>query len=100
VLDAIAIAGQIMVGRMLGAGNAAGARAASWRMLGWSATFGVGFGLVLVALGDAIPGLFTDDPAVVERADAAWLLFAATMPLNGAVFALDGISSAPATPAS
>ena len=36
VLDAIAIAGQVMVGRMLGAGDPDGARAAAVRMIGWS----------------------------------------------------------------
>jgi len=91
VLDAIAIAGQIIVGRALGAGDAPEARAAAWRMVGWSALLGAAFGLVLVASGDALPGLFTNDPAVIERAGEVWLLFAATMPLNGAVFALDGI---------
>ena len=34
VLDAIAIAGQVMVGRMLGAGDPGGARAAAVRMIG------------------------------------------------------------------
>jgi putative MATE family efflux protein len=91
VLDAIAIAGQVMVGRMLGAGDAGGARAAAVRMVGWSVVTGVLFGLALLALGGVLPGLFTDDPAVVERAHAIWPLFAALMPLNGAVFALDGI---------
>ena len=36
-------------------------------------------------------GLFTPDDAVVEQAREIWWLFAALMPLNGAVFALDGI---------
>ncbi|HEY2440829.1 MAG TPA: MATE family efflux transporter, partial [Solirubrobacteraceae bacterium] len=36
VLDAIAIAGQILVARMLGAGDAAGAREAARRMIGWA----------------------------------------------------------------
>jgi putative MATE family efflux protein len=91
VLDALAIAAQVMVGRMLGAGDAPGARAAATRMIAWSAALGALFGVTLFALGDAIPRLFTSDDAVVERADAIWWLFAALMPLNGAVFALDGI---------
>ena len=49
------------------------------------------FGAVLLALEGVLPGLFSNDPAVVERARAIWLLFAALMPLNGVVFALDGI---------
>jgi putative MATE family efflux protein len=91
VLDAVAIAAQVMVGRMLGAGDAAAARAAAGRMIAWSVALGAVFGLVLFALGDAVPRLFTDDAAVVEQAHEIWWLFAAMMPANGAVFALDGI---------
>jgi len=91
VLDALAIAAQVMVGRMLGAGDAAGARAAAGRMIAWSVALGALFGAVLLALGDLVPRLFTGDDAVVQRAHEIWWLFAAIMPLNGAVFALDGI---------
>jgi putative MATE family efflux protein len=91
VLDALAIAAQVMVGRMLGAGDAAGARAAAGRMIAWSVALGAAFGVVLLAVGDVVPRLFTGDDAVVERAQEIWWLFAAMMPLNGAVFALDGI---------
>ena len=91
VLDAIAIAGQVMVGRMLGAGAADGARAAALRMIGWSVAIGALFGAVLLALGDFVPELFTNDPAVIAKADEIWPLFALMMPFNGAVFALDGI---------
>jgi putative MATE family efflux protein len=91
VLDAVAIAAQIMVGRMLGAGDARGARAAAARMIAWSAALGGVFGLVLLVLGDSIPSLFTDDAAVVASAHEIWWLFALLMPANGAVFALDGI---------
>src|SRR3712207_4535976 len=61
VLDALAIAGQVMVGRMLGAGDAAGARAAALRMIGWSVVAGAGFGALLLALGDLVPRAFTGD---------------------------------------
>jgi putative MATE family efflux protein len=91
VLDAIAIAGQVMVGRMLGADDAEGARAAATRMIAWSVAIGALFAAVLLALGDVIPHLFTDDAAVVAKAGEIWPLFALMMPFNGAVFALDGI---------
>jgi Na+-driven multidrug efflux pump len=91
VLDAIAIAGQVMVGRMLGADDADGARAAAVRMIGWSVAIGALFGAVLIALGDLVPELFTNDPAVIDQAAEIWPLFALMMPFNGAVFALDGI---------
>jgi Na+-driven multidrug efflux pump len=91
VLDAIAIAGQVMVGRMLGGGDARGARAAARRMIGWSVAVGALFSIVLLGLGDLVPRLFTGDAAVVERAHAIWPLFVVMMPASGAVFALDGI---------
>src|SRR3954468_23223751 len=91
VLDALAIAAQVMVGRMLGAHDAAGARAASQRIIGWSVVVGAAFAAVLLALGDLVPRAFTNDPVVVDQARKVWPLFAAMLPANGAVFALDGI---------
>jgi MATE family, multidrug efflux pump len=91
VLDALAIAAQVMVGRLLGAADAARARAAAGRVILWSVVVGALFGVVLFALEDVIPRAFTDDPLVVERAREIWWLFALLMPLNGFTFALDGI---------
>jgi putative MATE family efflux protein len=91
VLDALAIAAQVMVGRALGAGDVGGARAAALRVILWSVVVGAAFGVVLAALSDVIPGLFTGDPLVRERAGEIWWIFVAIMPANGAVFALDGI---------
>jgi MATE family, multidrug efflux pump len=91
VLDSIAIAGQVIVGRTLGAGDAAAAFAASWRMIGWSVALGAAFGGVMLALVDVLPRAFTSDPEVLDRARAVWPLFALMQPANGAVFALDGI---------
>jgi putative MATE family efflux protein len=91
VLDAIAIAGQVIVGRSLGAGDAEGAYRAARRMIEWSIVAGILFALVMLALIDVIPWVFTSDPRVVERAQAIWPLFALMQPANGAVFALDGI---------
>jgi putative MATE family efflux protein len=91
LLDAVAIAGQVIVGRMLGAGDAAGAHDAAVRMIGWSVALGAFFALVLLPLGDVIPRAFTDDPDVLHQAELVWPLFALMQPLAGAVFALDGI---------
>jgi putative MATE family efflux protein len=91
VLDAIAIAGQILVARMLGAGDAAGAREAARRMIGWATVAGVLFGVVLLAGTDVIPRAFSSDPAVWARAASVWPLFAAMQPVAAVVFALDGI---------
>ena len=91
VLDALAIAGQVMIGSMLGAGDAAGAREAALRMIGWSVLAGAAFGVLLLVLGGLIPRAFTSDPEVIGQAREIWWIFALLMPANGAVFALDGI---------
>jgi putative MATE family efflux protein len=91
VLDAIAIAGQIIVARALGAGDGTGARSAAARMLVWATGAGTLFGLVLLAGRGVIPRAFTGDPRVWARAEAAWPLFAAMQPIAAIVFALDGI---------
>ena len=91
VLDAIAIAGQVIVGRSLGAGDSEEAYRAALRMIEWAVVAGALLAVVMLALIDVVPHAFTDDPAVVERAQEIWLLFALMQPANGAVFALDGI---------
>ncbi len=91
VLDAIAIAGQVIVGRMLGAGDAEAAFAAARRMIVLAVAAGCLLAAVLLALHDVIPRAFTDDERVIERAQAVWPLFALMQPAAAAVFALDGI---------
>jgi putative MATE family efflux protein len=91
VLDAIAIAGQVIVGRGLGAGDTERAWEASVRMIWLSVYAGVVFGAVMLALRGVLPYAFTSDELVIERTQEIWILFALMQPLNGAVFALDGI---------
>jgi putative MATE family efflux protein len=91
VLDAIAIAGQIIVGRALGAGDGVLARAMAWRMTIWSFAMGCVFAVALLALETPLTRLFTDDPLVLFRAHQMWPLFALMQPISGIVFALDGI---------
>jgi putative MATE family efflux protein len=91
VLDAIAIAGQVLVGRMLGAGDDRSAVAAARRMIELSVAAGLVLALVLLALTELLPRAFTSDPAVLERAREVWPLFALMQPFAAAVFALDGI---------
>ena len=91
VLDAIAIAGQVIVGRMLGAGDADGAFDASARMIVLTVYLGFGFAAVMLAFEDVLPRIFTSDEAVIAEAHELWPIFALMQPLNGAVFALDGI---------
>ena len=91
VLDSVAIAGQVMVGRMLGAGDTAGARAAARRMIEMAVVAGGVFALVMFALGGILPHAFTGDGDVIDRTEEIWPLFCLMQPFNGAVFALDGI---------
>jgi putative MATE family efflux protein len=91
VLDAVAIAGQIIVGRELGAGRPERAYDASVRMIGLSVGVGAVFALALIALAGVLPRAFTSDPFVLAQCALLWPIFALMQPLNGAVFALDGI---------
>jgi Na+-driven multidrug efflux pump len=90
-LDAIAIAGQAITGRYLGAGDAAGARAATTRMIWWGAVYGVAFGLALLLARPLLPGLFAAAPPVRALLLAVLLIVAAQQPVAGVVFVLDGV---------
>jgi putative MATE family efflux protein len=91
LLDAIAIAGQVIVGRMLGSGDADGAFAASARMIALTVYLGLGFAALMLVFAGVLPRIFTNDEAVIAEARELWPVFALMQPLNGAVFALDGI---------
>ena len=91
VLDAIAIAGQIIVGQELGASRPDAAYDASVRMIWLSIVVGAAFSVVLLALSGVIPRAFTSDAEVLAQCALLWPLFALMQPLNGIVFAIDGI---------
>jgi putative MATE family efflux protein len=91
VLDAVAIAAQVIVGRSLGAGMADEAWEASVRMLVWSLAIGVAIAALMLALIGVLPHAFTSDPRVLSRLRAIWPIFALMQPLNAVVFGLDGI---------
>lgn len=91
VLDSVAIAGQIIVGRELGAGRKDEAYGASERMIWLSVALGGTFALAMLALASFLPRAFTGDTSVLDETALLWPIFALMQPLNGAVFALDGI---------
>lgn len=90
-LDAIAIAGQVIIGRYLGAGDIAGAKAATRRMTGWGAVYGTIFACVVLAARPLIPGLFGATPQVRALLLAVLLVVALQQPAGGVVFVLDGV---------
>ena len=90
-LDAIAIAGQAIIGRYLGAGDAQGARDACRRMVEWGIAVGVVLGVLVVITRPAFLPLFTSDPAVKDVALPALVIVALSQPISGIVFVLDGV---------
>lgn len=90
-LDAIAIAGQAIVGRALGAADPAGARAASRRMIQWGVGIGAVLGIVVIAAEPLVALAFTSDDAVRDLLFSVLLSIGIMQPLAGAVFVLDGI---------
>ncbi|MEU3612627.1 MATE family efflux transporter [Streptomyces sp. NPDC006872] len=90
-LDAIAIAGQAIIGRYLGAGDAQGARDVCRRMVEWGIAVGVALGLLVVIARPLFLPLFTSDPAVKDAALPALLVVALSQPICGIVFVLDGV---------
>ncbi len=91
VLDSVAIAGQIIVGRELGAGRREEAYGASERMIWLSVALGAVFAALMLVLAGVLPRAFTGDASVLDETALLWPIFALMQPLNGAVFALDGI---------
>ncbi|MFJ7267153.1 MATE family efflux transporter [Streptomyces sp. NPDC099050] len=90
-LDAIAIAGQAIIGRYLGAGDTEGAKAACRRMVQWGIVSGIVLGLLVIAARPVFIPLFTSDPAVEDALLPALLVVAFSQPVSGIVFILDGV---------
>ncbi|MFI9353042.1 MATE family efflux transporter [Streptomyces lydicus] len=90
-LDAIAIAGQAIIGRYLGAGDADGARAACRRMVQWGIASGVVLGVLVALARPLFIPLFTSDPTVQSPLMTTLLVVALTQPVSGIVFILDGV---------
>ncbi|MFJ9422580.1 MATE family efflux transporter [Streptomyces sp. NPDC101249] len=90
-LDAIAIAGQAIIGRYLGADDPAGARAACRRMVQWGIAVGCVLGLLVVATRPAFLAMFTGDQVVKDAALPALVIVALAQPICGIVYVLDGV---------
>ncbi|MFI6121532.1 MATE family efflux transporter [Streptomyces sp. NPDC051064] len=90
-LDAIAIAGQAIIGRYLGADDAKGAREACRRMVQWGIGSGVVLGVVIVLARPLFVPLFTGDTSVQDALLPALLVVALSQPISGVVFVLDGV---------
>lgn len=91
ILDAITIAGQTLVGAQLGAGNFAQAR----RLTRGAARIGLGMGVAVGAafalVGLVAPGAFSPSAQVQQLASAGMVAVGAGLPIQGWMWALDGI---------
>lgn len=90
-LDSTAIAAQALVGKLLGANALDVAAALARRILFAGLGLGVSFAVVLGVGSEVIPALFTGDDAVREQAGELWPWLVLMMPINGVLFALDGV---------
>ncbi|GGW07646.1 MATE family efflux transporter [Streptomyces globisporus] len=90
-LDAIAIAGQAIIGRYLGADDEKGAREACRRMVEWGIGCGIVLGVLIVLARPLFIPLFTSDPSVKDALLPALLVVAVSQPIAGVVFVLDGV---------
>ena len=90
-LDAIAIAGQAIVGKELGAGDADQAVDAARRMLTLGLYAGIALGSLVLVFHTVLPHVFSDDPAVLALATFLLWHVALWQPVSGVVFVLDGI---------
>ncbi|PKV86768.1 MATE family efflux transporter [Streptomyces sp. TLI_146] len=90
-LDAIAIAGQAIIGRYLGAEDTEGARQACRRMVEWGIAAGVVLGVLVAVARPLFIPLFTGDHTVQDTLLPALLVVAVSQPISGVVFVLDGV---------
>ncbi|MET9376189.1 MATE family efflux transporter [Streptomyces sp. NPDC002992] len=90
-LDAIAIAGQAIIGRYLGADDTEGARQVCRRMVQWGMVSGIVLGALIVVARPLFIPLFTSDTTVQDTLLPALLVVAVSQPISGVVFVLDGV---------
>jgi len=92
VIDALAIAGQAIVGKELGANARAVARAVSNRLLALGVLFGIGLGLALAVVSPWLASWFTPDQRVVMAFASILPVLVLMQPINGLVFVWDGVA--------
>jgi putative MATE family efflux protein len=91
VLDALAIAGQAMIGHGLGASDLPRVRAITTRLLQFGVGGGALLGVAIAALSPVLPFVFTTDDTISDALTVVLLVMAFGIPLAGYVFVLDGV---------
>jgi putative MATE family efflux protein len=91
ILDALAIAGQAMIGHGLGASDVERVHAVTRRLVRWGVLSGVVLGVALAALAPFAGVVFSPDPEVRHALAVCLFVMAAGIPIGGYVFVLDGV---------
>lgn len=91
VVDSVAIAGQALIGRLLGEGDRTEARRVADRLLRWGLGLGLALGAVFWVLGPVLPGWFTDDAAILRDVDTVYVFVIVSQPIGALVFVWDGL---------
>jgi putative MATE family efflux protein len=90
-LDSLAIAGQALTGKYLGASRTDTVHAITRRLMVWGVAGGFVVGALLLAASYVVPDVFSPDPAVQENLRAALWVLVVAQPVAGFVFVLDGV---------
>lgn len=95
-VDALAIAAQALVGKMLGEGDGSEegrglARALSNRLLTLGFLLGIVLAITLAVLSPWLPKLFSQDPEVLKVVYSVFAFVVLSQPINALVFVFDGI---------
>ena len=90
-LDALAIAGQALIGHGLGAAEVDRVHAITRRLLAWGAVVGVVLAALVVVGIPLIALVMTSDEAVRAALPLTLVILAIGLPLAGLVFVLDGV---------
>ena len=91
VLDALAIAGQTLIGQALGASSPGEARALARRMTGWSLCAGLLLGITALLIRAPLAALFTPDPEVRDAVAAVLVVIGCTLVIASWVTLFDGV---------
>jgi putative MATE family efflux protein len=91
VMDSVAISGQTLIGRELGAGLREPALMWERRVTTLSVMAGTVLALLLAAGHDLIPQAFTSDTAVLAEVSRVWWLFVIYVLLSSLIYAWDGV---------
>lgn len=91
VVDALAIAGQAMIGPRLAIPRPDLARKVANRLLQLGLYLGLGLAALMGALAPVLPGVFSDDDTVLAAVDSVYWFVVLMQPLNALVFVWDGV---------